>query len=320
MDSILVVDKEATDAANKARAIFLAKLRKAGKVTSVNGSQVGLEDQKATSRLNNTAGVKFNITDSKFNHYIEKGFGYPTFCYDQHKGNFVMVLSKFKPKAYFNMSPKQQNNKGGVDISFKQAHMPMINSYGWYDGYEVFLNLRYAGSVNLDLDFQIEFDMLDPNNQQITVAGHRMALNIPSIQRNLQYRQATFRTTYAASAYEQYRAKVDSLTKMSVNVYLDEISNSHLSKNPGMSIDHIFSVYDGFKYNLPAEIVAHYTNLQFLPLAGHNGNCSKNKNSWQALGVLIDAYCKTTGAAPQGIGNIRYQDFYNDLVSKTATK
>jgi len=312
MNNIFAIDQESTNKANRAYAKYNAKIKNESKLSVMLGSNIGLEDQKAVVYPNKTAGTKFNITNSQFNVYLAYGFNYPKFMYDPYKSNFVMILSKFKPHDHVKMSAKQKGNTGGVDITFKQKHKTMTDAFGWNDGYTVFLHLRNTANVNLKDDMQIEFDMLEQDSQALNVNGYRMAFNIPNVDRNIKYRLEAFKTNISASAYERYRKEVDMLTDQSIKIDVDLIKDSNLRNNPGMSVDHIFSVHDGFKYNLPTELIAHHVNLQYLPLAGYNGNCSKNKNSWQSIQDLIIAYKNATGMVPLGINNIKFGDYFED--------
>jgi len=59
-----------------------------------------------------------------------------------------------------------------------------------------------------------------------------------------------------------------------------------LTPNPkGVSRDHLFSVYDGFKIGIPPEILRHPANCQLIP---HSENQKKHRHSSITLSELLD--------------------------------
>ena len=75
--------------------------------------------------------------------------------------------------------------------------------------------------------------------------------------------------------------------------------------NPlGISRDHMYSIYDGFKNNIDPKIISHPANCSLLQQHGSNGNSSKGKKSSITLDTLekrIKAWDEKYLADPAGV-------------------
>lgn len=65
------------------------------------------------------------------------------------------------------------------------------------------------------------------------------------------------------SARQKYYDEVVRLTKISWNDHFDKINPNRLNRSE-WDLDHIFSIQEGFRQNIPTEIIAHWTNLRML--------------------------------------------------------
>lgn len=68
------------------------------------------------------------------------------------------------------------------------------------------------------------------------------------------------------SLREIYRKEVWRHTKRNWYHHKHEIQDSHL-RSREFHLDHIYSLVDGFKNNIPAEVVGHWCNFRILPAA-----------------------------------------------------
>lgn len=90
------------------------------------------------------------------------------------------------------------------------------------------------------------------------------------------------------NTYKQYKREVYRYTRQSYFSHQDKINpkNKPIGKCQ-YHIDHIFSIIDGFRNKVPAEIVGHYCNLQML---WYSENTKKNNKSWCTLDELYRQY------------------------------
>lgn len=83
--------------------------------------------------------------------------------------------------------------------------------------------------------------------------------------------------------FERYAYEVRKLT-------YDSCKSPNLiqgEKQEGYHLDHIVSIYDGFKNNIDPSIIAHYTNLRYIPA---KENLTKNKKSDKTIETLKEEY------------------------------
>jgi len=82
--------------------------------------------------------------------------------------------------------------------------------------------------------------------------------------------------------YQRYTEEVRLLTDKNYQKYFDEIPNSFRGRDKtNWHLDHKFTIHDGFKNNIPPEVIAHHSNLSVIPASD---NISKNYRS----NILID--------------------------------
>lgn len=65
------------------------------------------------------------------------------------------------------------------------------------------------------------------------------------------------------SARQLYYDEVARLTKISWNEHFDKINPKRLNRSK-WDLDHIFSIQEGFRQNIPPQVIAHWTNLRML--------------------------------------------------------
>lgn len=84
--------------------------------------------------------------------------------------------------------------------------------------------------------------------------------------------------------FERYSYEVRKLTRLSVIKFSNLISGE---KQDGYHLDHIVSIYDGFKNDIVPTVIAHYTNLRYIPA---KQNLTKNKKSDKKIEILKEEY------------------------------
>ena len=87
--------------------------------------------------------------------------------------------------------------------------------------------------------------------------------------------------------FKSYRASVETYTRISYRDCLHLIENNHLPRGSENHLDHIYSVYDGWYNNVPAELVGHWSNLRMLPAFD---NLSKSCGSDKTLDQLWEGF------------------------------
>lgn len=86
------------------------------------------------------------------------------------------------------------------------------------------------------------------------------------------------------TCYELYNISVRKLTEKQDIQSLENYNLRGSVHKKGYHLDHIYSISDGFKNRVPAEIVANISNLRFIPALD---NISKNKRSDITLDYLM---------------------------------
>jgi len=93
------------------------------------------------------------------------------------------------------------------------------------------------------------------------------------------------------SDLEKYRMLVKKLTAKSYHDHFYKINPANLPRSRYQySLDHIFSVEEGFKQNIPAEVISHWTNLR---LMWHLENSKKNTKCHKTKEQLYEDYSKS---------------------------
>jgi hypothetical protein len=74
------------------------------------------------------------------------------------------------------------------------------------------------------------------------------------------------------NAFRRYQNKVHRLTKKIQHLVdgYDKLKQGRMGKEDAYQIDHIIDIKWGFDNNIPAEIIAHISNLQFIPWQQNN--------------------------------------------------
>lgn len=85
---------------------------------------------------------------------------------------------------------------------------------------------------------------------------------------------------------ERYNALVWALTEQQYKNHYAKIPDAHL-RSPEYHLDHIYSISEGFKQQIPAEVIAHYTNLRVIPASL---NCSKQDECHKTLTQLYEDF------------------------------
>jgi hypothetical protein len=109
------------------------------------------------------------------------------------------------------------------------------------------------------------------------------------------------------SGFEKYRKDNNKEMIRSKRDHGDKIAKPENRYIPGISCDHIHTVYDGHINKIPTIILSHWSNLQYI--SGPD-NSSKGKNSWKTKDQLVDDYAAATGSTPSLIMKL-FDDFKN---------
>jgi hypothetical protein len=110
---------------------------------------------------------------------------------------------------------------------------------------------------------------------------------IPAIQQKLS-ELAIKRYSYIdRPALEKYYLEVINITKQSWKSKFKEINPNNLQRSNQLHLDHIYSISEGFKNNIPAEVIGHWTNLRLIPKIE---NSSKGAKCHKTLEELFEDY------------------------------
>ena len=110
---------------------------------------------------------------------------------------------------------------------------------------------------------------------------------IPAIQQKLS-ELAIKRYSYIdRPALEKYYLEVINITKQSWKSKFKEINPNNLQRSHQLHLDHIYSISEGFKNNIPAEVIGHWTNLRLIPKIE---NSSKGAKCHKTLEELFEDY------------------------------
>ena len=85
---------------------------------------------------------------------------------------------------------------------------------------------------------------------------------------------------------EKYYIEVWSLTEQQYREHFHKIDNANVRSND-FHLDHIFSISEGFKQKIPAEVIANYTNLRVIPAST---NCSKRDDCHKTINELYEDF------------------------------
>jgi hypothetical protein len=85
---------------------------------------------------------------------------------------------------------------------------------------------------------------------------------------------------------ERYHSEVWTITGQNFKKHKHLIENAVLRGND-FHLDHIFSISEGFRNNIPAHIIGHVTNLRILP---SSENCSKQGKCHKTVDQLYEDF------------------------------
>ena len=85
---------------------------------------------------------------------------------------------------------------------------------------------------------------------------------------------------------EQYHALVWALTEQQYREHFGKIKLASM-RSTEYHLDHIYSISEGFRQKVPAEVIAHYTNLRVIPASL---NCSKQDECHKTLTQLYEDF------------------------------
>lgn len=88
-------------------------------------------------------------------------------------------------------------------------------------------------------------------------------------------------------ALEKYYLEVIVITKKSWKNNFNEINPKGLQRSNKLHLDHIYSISEGFKNNIPAEVIGHWTNLRLLPKIE---NSTKGAKCHKTIEELFEDY------------------------------
>lgn len=117
-----------------------------------------------------------------------------------------------------------------------------------------------------------------------TIKKHGVAstLSLPEV-REKQYHSGVANGTRIAKELRDpmdlYYASVKRLTKVSWNTHFNDINPEWLDRSE-YDLDHIFSIFEGFKQGIPPYIISHWTNLRMLEPklnSSKGARCDKTK-------------------------------------------
>lgn len=87
----------------------------------------------------------------------------------------------------------------------------------------------------------------------------------PAIQQKLSKSALNRYSGIDRPALEKYYLEVIAITKKSWTNNFKEINPKGLQRSNELHLDHIYSISEGFKNNIPPEIIGHWSNLRLIP-------------------------------------------------------
>lgn len=88
--------------------------------------------------------------------------------------------------------------------------------------------------------------------------------------------------------FKLYRKRVDITTRRTFREHKDKILDSHKHRGHfSHHLDHVYSVYDGWKNKVEPEVISHWSNLRMIP---YDENVRKNSKSHKSLEQLMEDY------------------------------
>jgi hypothetical protein len=109
----------------------------------------------------------------------------------------------------------------------------------------------------------------------------------PAIQQKLSKSALNRYSGIDRPALEKYYLEVITITKKSWKNNFNEINPKGLQRSNKLHLDHIYSISEGFKNNIPAEVIGHWTNLRLLPKIE---NSSKGAKCHKTIEELFEDY------------------------------
>jgi hypothetical protein len=86
---------------------------------------------------------------------------------------------------------------------------------------------------------------------------------------------------------EEYYNKVKLVTNENWYGHFHSINPNNMQRSRDLHLDHIYSISEGFKNNVPPEIIGHWTNLRLIP---KKENSSKGSGCHKTLEKLYEDY------------------------------
>lgn len=288
------------------------ELVKGKKPIYVDRESIGEQSGDVANRPNKRISPKFNI-NSGIDQFVSKGYRFGSF----------FIKSVDTPSLCFRLSKQEYGSHGKLSKKFNTdnndpgngADFPIkddtISDFGFRDKDKFHMFLHSPVEVDDSLEsliFELEFD----SDTMLSKSDIRMTMSSPSAEDLLKVRAERLASRTTRPDFEAYRIEVERLTKLTLQAVPHKIKNHELSTQPGMTVDHIFSVYHGYRYGVPAHVIAHQCNLQWLVGTGPDGNFSKNKASWQTPFELVKAYCEATGEDKTVVASSINKELYFD--------
>lgn len=113
---------------------------------------------------------------------------------------------------------------------------------------------------------------------------------IHAISRKIMEEKGYWTPEHLIDKFHKYRNRVHHLTRMTFNRYFDEDVRSKIGKcgiEGALQIDHKFSIREGFKNNIPPEIISSIVNLD---LISWQENINKKQNCSMSKEELLNRY------------------------------
>jgi len=114
----------------------------------------------------------------------------------------------------------------------------------------------------------------------------------PAIQQKLSTSSLNRYSEIDRSAATEYYNAVKLVTNRSWYEHFYIINPDRLQRSRDLHLDHIYSIAEGFKNNVPPEIIGHWTNLRLIPKIQNSikgADCHKTKEQ------LYEDYCSAQG-------------------------
>ena len=151
----------------------------------------------------------------------------------------------------------------------------------------ILLSKEYK-NANTKLEFKCDLGHKYKTKWAVFQRGHRCPICFQENNRGKNHSNWKNYSESHINKFNGYKDKVEQLSNQNFHEYYYIINPNRLSRSKYENhLDHIYTIIDGFKNNVPSEVIASPINLQMLTAFENN---NKNRRSDMSLGILYSLY------------------------------